>query len=122
MILDNVDDKSFVATSHDKAGMHHDFTLLSHLPRKPGTAILITSRDRDAAYDLVHQKHNNILEIGCMNDADTKALLDSKLNDPQAVEEEKEELIRKLDSIPLAVLSPSHKPQLISSDDERQPY
>lgn len=79
------------------------FTLVAHLPRKPGTMILITSRDRDAAYDLVHQKHNHILEIDCMDGTDTKALLDVKLDDPQAVEAEKEQLNRKLDSIPPAI-------------------
>lgn len=103
MILDNVDDRSFVAEYHNKAAMIHEFTLLAHLPRKPGTMILITSRDRDAAYDLVHQKHNHILEIDCMDVPDTKALLDVKLDDPQAAEAEKEQLIRKLDSIPLAI-------------------
>ena len=53
LILDNVDDKGFASSSAGDLSNMSKFTLPEYLPRKRGCYILITSRDHQAALNLV---------------------------------------------------------------------
>lgn len=56
VILDNVDDKRLVTPVHDgdKIG-ESNFSIMKYISQRPNIMVLATSRDSQAAFDLVNQ-------------------------------------------------------------------
>ena len=111
LILDNVDDASFLveAQSTGQEGqadsVNSNKPLLSYLPRCSRGSYLITSRRRDAALRLVEQRE--IIEIQPMNESDALTLFKRKLgnyDDGNADSKEATELVDALEFMPLAIV------------------
>lgn len=104
MILDNVDDRSFVTPNPESEDTSkNEFSIPEFLPQRENSVVLLTSRDGEAALDLINQDSRFKVTVQSMNKEDTRLLLDKKLPKSNAKEEDKECLIEKLDSIPLAI-------------------
>ncbi|KAJ4298214.1 hypothetical protein N0V90_006113 [Kalmusia sp. IMI 367209] len=106
MVIDNADDASvfFPVTSQRRTVTNSDQqadVLSDFLPQSPNGSILITSRSQDVAYRLTG-KYASIIEVRPMNKDDALILLQKKLGSI-ANEDEAVELIRTLDSMPLAL-------------------
>ena len=75
LILDNVDDVDLVRPSHDKTRVgQHGSNISQYLPQRDGGAILITSRDRDAAFSLVNQA-DRLIDIKPMSKSEARSLV-----------------------------------------------
>ncbi|KAK6851553.1 P-loop containing nucleoside triphosphate hydrolase protein [Apiospora arundinis] len=115
LILDNVDDASFLLRSpanqgdeqgRGSASQIQDQPLISYVPCCQHGAILITSRNRDAATKLVEP--DGIITVGPMDQADALSLVGKKLrlsaegtqNDIRAAES----LVETLEYMPLAIV------------------
>ncbi|KAL6229200.1 hypothetical protein BDW75DRAFT_245948 [Aspergillus navahoensis] len=108
LILDNVDDAHFLLHQHEDvrgpAGHENgkvDHPLREYLPRSPNGSILITSRSREAALQLVDQR--DIIAVETMVQADAVALFEKKLG-AQGNRQEVIELAAALDYFPLAIV------------------
>ncbi|KAK2788839.1 hypothetical protein FQN53_003026 [Emmonsiellopsis sp. PD_33] len=109
MIIDNADDESVFFNLPDGSGTydnlerpdHTQNSLLDFIPQSPNGSIVITSRNRNAAYKLAGND-SEIIDIKQMNQEETLVLLRNKLksniDDAQAVE-----LLEELDYMPLAI-------------------
>ncbi|KAF2730992.1 hypothetical protein EJ04DRAFT_443952, partial [Polyplosphaeria fusca] len=117
MILDNVDDDSVffanettahtLQTSSVAGGLTSDLTssrrpLESFLPQTPHGAILITSRNRTAAINLVGS-HGSIIPVEPMQEADALALLKTRVAFDENDEADAKALVQALERIPLAI-------------------
>ncbi|KAF1355373.1 P-loop containing nucleoside triphosphate hydrolase protein [Delphinella strobiligena] len=111
-ILDNIDDQRFVQTEDGgEIAPGYEFTMARYLPQKPGGAILITSRDRNAAFSLLDQsaafgpldQESPMVHLLEMHEDEAKALLDKQTPADRGTNDEKIELIRALDYLPLAI-------------------
>ncbi|KAF2174576.1 hypothetical protein K469DRAFT_614067, partial [Zopfia rhizophila CBS 207.26] len=86
MILDNADDDGvFFADDEDTAGTRQVSDLATYrrpleslLPQTPNGSILVTSRNRIAAMNLVGQ-HGSIVQVGPMDEEDALALLKTRV-------------------------------------------
>lgn len=104
MILDNVDDSHFVSFDYGQRNANcYEFVIPQHIPQRDNTAILVTSRDKRASFDLVHQDPERIVNIEAMDEKDTRILFDTRMPNSKGTAEDKGALIEKLDSIPLAI-------------------
>ena len=108
MILDNADDAS-VFFSQRGADVHqmgdqmqHTTALSAYLPQTSMGSILITSRNRDAAFRLVGRE-DRIVKVERMGEADCKALLLKKLPNDQSAEDKWNGLVTALECLPLAI-------------------
>ena len=103
LILDNADDVSFVRPDHSKDhAAQHEFTMAQYLPQRDGGAILITSRDKHAAFALAG-KSNCILRVEPMSQSEAKTLIDKKIPPELGTSNERDSLASKLEYIPLAI-------------------
>ena len=97
MILDNVDDDG-VFFGNDPDGRPHE----GFLPNKAQGAILITSRDKTAATNLVGPHGHNV-EVKPMGEEDALALLRTRVPFGETSRAEATTLVHALDRIPLAI-------------------
>ena len=108
MILDNADDKSvFLNQKGENASQEVDRkddvpNLLCYLPQSSQGLILITSRNRDAAYRLTYSVEN-IIDVPLMNAELALSLLSKKIPKTQQDLELGLELVDLLDRLPLAI-------------------
>jgi tetratricopeptide (TPR) repeat protein len=123
MILDNFDDTHvlFNATSHVavKKKIQHGRSssgtatfeampriLAKYIPQTDRGRILITTRDRFAAFKLVGD-HGRIVDIPTMNELEALELLHSKLPEHKGNDPDCKELVKEMDYLPLAVTQAS---------------
>jgi hypothetical protein len=99
MVVDNADDVSvFFQSGPDTTRAE---PLFDFMPQTPNGSILVTSRNRDAAYRLTGN-HASIFEVKPMNKDDALSLLRKKIG-PVVGEDEAVQLIDALESMPLAL-------------------
>ena len=107
MILDNVDDASFLfearGRGQERESNHKIDTqpLVSYLPRCPNGSILITTRSQDAALRLVELR--DIITVVPMRETDALALLEKKLGEHYD-NSSTPELAAALEFMPLAIV------------------
>jgi hypothetical protein len=109
LILDNVDDASFLlaAQSVEKRGQKHDADssdlqpLLMYLPQSQNGSILITTRTRAAALELVEE--SDIVAVPPMDEPQALALLEKKLK-THLTSNRVRELAIALEYMPLAIV------------------
>ena len=109
MILDNADDKDVffdqrpTSTSQDPEPQRSTLPFATYLPQTlRGGSILITSRNRDAAYRLTGD-FGNLIDVPNMGQEDAAALLCKKLPDDHSSDDERSELVELLEYLPLAI-------------------
>lgn len=100
LVIDNADDTSVLApTSNGKdAPLNH---ISAYIPPSRHGSVLITSRTKQAAWQLVED--SDIIQIGPMQVADANALLEKKLGD-NVSKEGMVELAAALEYMPLALV------------------
>ncbi|EMD87538.1 hypothetical protein COCHEDRAFT_1113263 [Bipolaris maydis C5] len=105
MVLDNVDDVETFFPSRkrkrDETDTDSSTPLAVYLPQSLNGAILVTSRSKDAASNLVGG-HNKICEVLAMSTGEGLQLLRNKLCNPP-LEESALKLLHELNCIPLAI-------------------
>ena len=112
MVLDNADDKSVFSnkkreiTSQEGNSDDDALNLLSYLPQTPNGSILITSRNRDAAYRLISSTRN-IIDVPLMDAELAVSLSSKKLPRNQQSLDRQLELVELLDRLPLAITQAS---------------
>ena len=78
LIVDNADDIDFLRASHDRGqGGTYDFPMLRYLPQRAGGAVLLTSRDRQAA-SAVASRPECVVPISPMTNLEARQLIDRK--------------------------------------------
>ena len=110
MILDNADDDSvFFAIDGDGAGTaqinditSHTRPLESFLPQTPNGMILITSRNRIAAINLVGT-YGSIVQVEPMDEEGALALLNTRVPFSEFSKADAKALVQALERIPLAI-------------------
>lgn len=108
MILDSADDAGIffsyqagrIAQKSDQT--HNAATLSTYLPQNPRGLILISSRDRNAAFQLTGRKAN-IIEVGELKIEEAKTLLRKKLPNDLSGEKDRTSLVLNLGYLPLAI-------------------
>jgi hypothetical protein len=107
LILDNVDDAGFLKAR--KSGQDGDTggidggnsrPLVSYLPQCSHGSILITSRSGEAALQLV--RHDDIIKVDSMEKREALELFRRKVG-PEVDDDGTDDLVRELESIPLAI-------------------
>ncbi|KAF1354563.1 TPR-like protein [Lizonia empirigonia] len=100
MIVDNADDDRVFASP----SVTDDLTaaLASFLPQAENGWILVTSRDRIAAVNLVGARHN-VIQVKPMGEQEALTLLKSKTRVDESSEGDARALVKTLEGIPLAV-------------------
>lgn len=106
IILDNVDNAGFLleqpSISHEsRISGQRKRPLKEYIPPSPNGSILITSRNRSAALQLVEWK--DIIDMEPMDKADAVILCRKKL-DVEGKEEETSKLVEALEFMPLAIV------------------
>lgn len=106
LILDNADDSGFLlkpweAASSD-ASANSQRALHGYIPRKSHGAMLVTSRNRTAAYDLIGN-YDQLIKLDPMNMDDSLTLLESKINISPMMKDDAIRLLKALERIPLAI-------------------
>jgi hypothetical protein len=121
LILDNIDDASFLLEAHGTSlgvqpndscgpnglGGENARPLVSYLPQCQNGSILITTRSRGTALKLVEKR--DIIPVEPMEGAHAMALFTSKLQNPEKLgiefcEEDTAELVAVLEFMPLAIV------------------
>ena len=109
IILDNVDDGDVFFTAKDCASTSQKIDITSHtrplesfLPQTPNGAILITSRNRIAAMNLVGT-HDSIIQVEPMDEEDALALLNTRVSVSESSKADAKTLVQALEGIPLAI-------------------
>ncbi|KAJ4365367.1 hypothetical protein N0V95_000514 [Ascochyta clinopodiicola] len=103
LVLDNVDDASFLLGAQDTSSETATRPLRDYLPHCEQGAILVTTRNQEAALQLVEEQ--DIIRVEPMNEAQSLALLRKKLG-AQADNgntTELAELVTSLEHMPLAI-------------------
>jgi tetratricopeptide (TPR) repeat protein len=108
MIVDNADDSAVffprVPTSMTQISdqLGRAAVLSTYLPKRSGGSILITSRNRDAAFQLVGRL-DRIIKVKQFEEVDAKTLLRKKLPNDPSDEGDWNTLIDALECLPLAI-------------------
>ena len=109
MILDNADDKDVffdtrpTIASQSPQNQRCDLPFVMYLPQPSGVgAMLITSRNRDAAFRLTDSVEN-LIDVPYMGKEDAVALLCRKLPHDHSTDDQRLELIELLEYLPLAI-------------------
>lgn len=110
LILDNVDDATFLVEDNSSAtwvgqasgvGNRNSQPLVTYLPNCRQGTILVTSRSNRAAGELVEQR--NIISVGPMDHADARELLKKKLGRYDG-SNTSPDLVTALECMPLAIV------------------
>lgn len=108
MVLDNADDSDvFLSTEPGQQNPKCDTTgfkkrLLEYVPQRPHGRLLITSNNKQAAYDLVGE-YDHLVHVNCLDDAEALGPLKTRLSIDSTTEREARRLLHTLDYIPLAI-------------------
>lgn len=104
LLLDNTDNESvFFNTQGPDLSQHVNTTpLIRYIPQKTNGLVLVTSRNRNAAFRLTNSVET-IVEIPLMDEESSKLVLKRKLPQDQSTESEILELVKMLDYLPLAI-------------------
>jgi tetratricopeptide (TPR) repeat protein len=103
LILDNIDDASLMKKDgQDEETTQNDFNLLYFLPQRTGSAILVTSRYRLVAFDIVVLEES-LLSIEIMETKEAVQILNNKLADCRGGLADRARLATALENIPLAI-------------------
>lgn len=109
MVLDNADDKDVffnqqtTPMSQSSDAKSSTVPLVTYLPQTArGGSILITSRNRDAAFRLTNSAAN-LIDVPFMNKEDAVTLLCKKLPEDHSSDDERLELVELLEYLPLAI-------------------
>lgn len=112
MVLDNADDKS-VFSNQERVNLSQKndrdddaLNLLLYLPQTSHGSILVTSRNRDAAYRLTNSAES-IIDVPLMDGELAVSLLSKKLPEDQQSLDGQLELVNLLDRLPLAITQAS---------------
>jgi len=98
LILDNADNLDMFKIVNNGSSKR----LLDYVPQSPHGRILITSRNRRAAFGLTNDE-SSLLYVERMNPVEALQLLQSSLPHDRSPEKEKAELVRELDFLPLVI-------------------
>lgn len=108
LVLDNADDSDvFLSTEPGQQNPKYDTTgfkkrLLEYVPQRPHGRLLITSRNQQAAYDLVGE-YDHLVHVNCLDDAEALGPLKTRLSIDSTTEREARRLLHTLDYIPLTI-------------------
>lgn len=108
LVLDNANDSDvFLSTEPGQGNPKCDTTdfkkpLLEYVPQMPHGRLLITSRNKQAAHDLVGN-FEQVVHFNFMDDVEALGLLKTRLSIDSTTESEAKRLLRTLDHIPLAI-------------------
>ena len=108
MILDNADDETFLLGQvTDPPSQDHSMTsgtapLSRFIPQTPHGSVLVTSRNRLAAFKLVGNRHN-VIEVNPMDEGDALEMLKAKISVDRSTERDAKRLLQDLGYIPLAI-------------------
>ncbi|KAL8784774.1 MAG: hypothetical protein Q9195_008910, partial [Heterodermia aff. obscurata] len=108
MVLDNVDDETTFTSvdrtkhSQNPSEPYEDHDLYEWLPQVSHGSILVTSRNRVAARDIVNED-DCIIPVDRLPDSDALCLLRRKLPRDKSPDEDAKELLRLLEHLPLAI-------------------
>ena len=103
LILDNADDKNVFFNQRPTDSQPSTVPLVNYLPQTScGGSILITSRNKDAAFRLTGSAADPV-EVPYMSKEDAVTLLCKKLPDDRSSDNERTELVELLESLPLAI-------------------
>ena len=108
LVLDNADDETvFFSTqisprSENSNASQHKSPLYSYLPQTLKGSLLVTSRNRTAAFRLTNAAEV-IIDISSMDEKDAKNLLTWKLPGDQSSEADVIDLLEELEYLPLAI-------------------
>lgn len=112
MVLDNADDKS-VFSNQERVNLSQKndrdddaLNLLLYLPQTSHGSILVTSRNRDAAYRLTNSAES-IIDVPLMDGELAVSLLSKKSPEDQQSLDGQLELVNLLDRLPLAITQAS---------------
>jgi tetratricopeptide (TPR) repeat protein len=99
MVLDNADDNNVF---FEPLGEGENMSLAHYLPQTANGSILITSRNKTAAHNLVGS-YGNVISVDPMSPGDALALLRTRIKVDQSLENEAKALVKALEHIPLAI-------------------
>ena len=105
VILDNADDANLFfnqTSTEDSEATSVHAPLARYLPQTPNGSILITSRNRLAAFKLVGDQQN-LMDVGPMDEDNGMALLRTRMELESKAEPDAQLLLQSLGYIPLAV-------------------
>jgi hypothetical protein len=106
--LDNAGDsnvfynQSSCDRDHESDSTNTTAPLISFIPQVPIGAILVTSRDRHAAFELIGE-FGDVIPVNPMDRNESLSLLKTRLRIGTQMEEEAMQLLETLDYIPLAI-------------------
>ena len=102
LIVDNADDKNFTSGYSAHLPNTTAFTMPEHLPTKRGCAILFTSRDRQAAYNLVGAREA-VIDVRSMTEQEAVELFNKKTATRSWDAVQAHRLAIRLECLPLAI-------------------
>ncbi|MCJ1405825.1 hypothetical protein MMC11_009055 [Xylographa trunciseda] len=107
MVLDNSDDAEIYFSPRKRSAdgtPRNQYTppLCSYLPQSSKGSILVTSRNRQAAFRLTNNIEH-VIDIPLMDEEDAKTLLHKRLPNDKSREDEIISLIKTLERLPLAI-------------------
>ena len=104
LLLDNTDDERvFFSTPDTKLSQHANTTpLIRYIPQSPNGSVLVTSRNRSAAFKLTNNVEA-IVDVPLMDEESSRLVLSRKLPHDQSTSGEILELVKMLDYLPLAI-------------------
>lgn len=109
LVLDNADDSDVFLDRQSTTTFQHPesqrptMPLATYIPQTSrGGSVLITSRNRDAAFRLTYRVEN-LIDVPYMSKEDATALLCKKLPKDDSSDDEKLELLELLEYLPLAI-------------------
>ena len=104
LLLDNTDNESvFFNTQGLDLSQHvNAIPLIRYIPQKANGLVLVTSRNRNAAFRLTNSVET-IVDIPLMDEESSKLVLKRKLPQSESTESDILELVKMLDYLPLAI-------------------
>lgn len=103
LILDNADDVGLTSTESSTETGRSGFSITKYLPQKSGCNVLITSRDKQAAMNLIFTDSKCLIEVPEMSVAETVLLFQKKTTSDHHDPVRMNRLAEQLDCIPLAI-------------------
>ena len=104
LLLDNADDESvfFPAQGSELSQRVNSTPLIRYIPEKTNGLVLVTSRNRNAAFRLTNNVET-IVDVPLMDEETSSLVLKQKLPKDQSTDGEILELVKMLDYLPLAI-------------------
>ena len=104
LLLDNTDDERVFFDAQDTDPSQHVNTtaLIRYIPQSQNGSVLVTSRNRKAAFRLTDNA-DTIIDVPLMDEETSKLVLSRKLSQDQSTDGEMLELVKMLDYLPLAI-------------------